>query len=738
MDFFKFYNNQGNSNNNNQNNNNKNNSNNNQLNFTNTHTKEGNQKNQSKKKVNKLKYAKQVRSKNPNSQNQKDTSYSIIIGKCRFYEINKSTFFSVLMKRIAQKFLSQDLKSNQIINEILIRAQGKEEVKMIKKIYSILTDRFQGVSTIFHKCFTRMLYQDERGKNQGQNLKRCVEVIFIKNPTNEQRKMKGFRQPKKDGNIMNYEEYKKTYNQKKDLEQEIDQKKEDELQIAEAIFVKSFLRSDVYQQNISDGQLMEEQKQNSQYQIQHQEEEEEQDDDQDEESQYNDDEEESNDEDNFMVEEAEETIDYQSLTENMLFKKVEQKVQSINPHLKNIVKEDLKLSCSYMLTQKVVNQKPEVVKELEQESEQFMMNVAQKFSNIQIKSQPLSKLNPQDQKDIVKAALFQHYREQDCKVQITNKKNNDQTYANSYQSQLVLTGQIDQLKFIEVSIEDKDFTYQKVVSEPQIKNIVLSRFVNATSKQYKVQPDSITILDIQKGPRKSVNFIISVDGLQIEKANNIGLDKYKEEFPKAQISSTVKSLIDNYQISDDYFNEKFNMYWGPEHNNMLDYRGSLPKDGKELVRQRYYFPVGFQGYGLNVDKWLEQDKTWFGQNSNPNVWIVLYHATDGNGFKGISNSYIQPGQNNAYGGAKCRLTGKTILSGQGANTYFSDRVSGPNSSEGYGGKICLGQKNYILIFQCRVNPKHVRSPVNMESYYTVEKQYAQQSVRPYRILLKEV
>ncbi|EAR88563.2 kinase domain protein (macronuclear) [Tetrahymena thermophila SB210] len=418
-----------------------------------------------------------------------------------------------------------------------------------------------------------------------------------------------------------------------------------------------------------------------------------------------------------------------------IFQKVEEKVKSINPHLKGIVKEDLMLSSCCTLTKNVVNQKSEIVKKLEQESQYYM---DQKILNIQQKNQPLNKLNSQDQKDILKAALFQYFRQEGCQVQITSNINNDQTYANSYQSQLVLTGQTDKLKYLQVGINDQFYTYQKIVSDDVTKKEVISKFLKATSNQYGVSKDRITILDIQQGCQSMVNFIFSIKGLKTDQIFKTAIDQYQIEFPKAQISAMAKSLIDNYQISDEYLDERFNMYWGDSYSTQIDYRGSLPRQGYGSVPQRYYFPVGFQGYGINVQKWLAVDQSWFGQSKDKNVWIVLYHATNENGLKGISSSYIKPGLNNAYGGTQCRLTNKTILSGAGANTYFSDRASGPNSSEGYGGKIQLGNKNYIIMFQCRVNPIHVRSPYNMESYYTVEQEYAKQSVRPYRILLKEV
>ncbi|KAL4469465.1 hypothetical protein ABPG74_004718 [Tetrahymena malaccensis] len=682
----------------------------------------------------------QQRQNNNNLQNsnsirhqaKQDNSYYKLIGRCSFYEINKNTYFSLLINRVVQKFLSQDQKTNQEINEILIRAQGKENVKKIKRIYFILTERLQGVSTIYHKCFSNMIYPDDRQKSQNFQLKRCIEVVFIKNPSEKQRNMKGFRQPKKDGEIMSFDEYKKLYNYKKELEKEIEQEQEDDLQIAEAIYAQSFFKNDQLQNDTNQDQDKEEQKQDSQKQINSDgEEEENQDNINDKESDDNNDEEESIDED---LDDLKQENNCQNLSEDILYKKVEEKVQSFNPHLKNIDKEYLNLSWNYTLTQKVVNLKPQVVKQMEQESDQFMKNVEQKISNIQKNNQELSQLNTQDQKDIVKASLFQHYRQQGCQVQITNKVNNDQSKTNSYQSQLVLTGQSEKLKYVQVRIEDKFYTYEKVLSDPAIKKEVISKFIKATAIQYGVSEDRVTILDIKKG---SIIVNTSIAGLQDDLIFKAGVNQYQKEFPKAQISSTVKSLIDNYQISDDYFDERFNMQWKPYHDNMVDYRGSLPRGGQGLVPQRYHFPVGFQGYGLNVQKWLQKDKSWFGQDSDPNVWIVLYHATDGNGLKGISNSYIMPGNRNLYEGQRCRLTNEFISIGSYANSYFSDLASGPNSSEGYGGKICLGNKEYKLMFQCRVNPKHVRSPVTRVNYYTVDKKYAQESVRPYRILLKE-
>jgi len=112
---------------------------------------------------------------------------------------------------------------------------------------------------------------------------------------------------------------------------------------------------------------------------------------------------------------------------------------------------------------------------------------------------------------------------------------------------------------------------------------------------------------------------------------------------------------------------------------------------------------------------------------------VLFHGTGHKALKGIIDSNkIIPGIHNAYGGYKCRITGTIIKAGSNVNTYLADDVL---EAEPYSLRLNkVDNVPYSLVFQCRVNPKKVKSPEACPEYYTVENPL--DDIRPYRLLIK--
>ncbi|KAL4432925.1 hypothetical protein ABPG74_014439 [Tetrahymena malaccensis] len=198
------------------------------------------------------------------------------------------------------------------------------------------------------------------------------------------------------------------------------------------------------------------------------------------------------------------------------------------------------------------------------------------------------------------------------------------------------------------------------------------------------------------------------------------------------VSVSEQSLLESAKLTADMFNPQHNMEWGANYQGKSEARGQLKfYDQPNPVNHIYNFPVGYKGYALDVSKY-GNDQSWISQNADSKTWIVLFHGTNQNALSGIMQSNLAPGHRNMYGGHKCRITGTTIKSGSHSNVYLTDSIK---VAEGFAQQTTIfNQKKFQIIFQCRVNPSGVKSPINQITYYTVEDN---KNIRPYRILLKE-
>ncbi|KAL4464484.1 hypothetical protein ABPG72_003894 [Tetrahymena utriculariae] len=234
-------------------------------------------------------------------------------------------------------------------------------------------------------------------------------------------------------------------------------------------------------------------------------------------------------------------------------------------------------------------------------------------------------------------------------------------------------------------------------------------FKSEIRKKYKnLKDDDITILNIQEGSI-IVDFMCpqNIDGIQIG----------HQIFDKIP----VKYIVSELHITGDYFNPKYNIFW--ENTNKKFYRGNI--NGQD---QQYHLPVGYHGLGLNVlNTGIYPDDGWLNSDTSDATWIVLFHSTYPECVNNILQEGFKVGTRQLYKDSNCRFGRGQV----GNGVYFSNKIK---KCEEFGGLIQVGDKYYQLIFQCRVNPKTVKSPEQKEEYYVCNNP---KDARPYRILIKE-
>ncbi|KAL4484296.1 hypothetical protein ABPG72_006407 [Tetrahymena utriculariae] len=181
------------------------------------------------------------------------------------------------------------------------------------------------------------------------------------------------------------------------------------------------------------------------------------------------------------------------------------------------------------------------------------------------------------------------------------------------------------------------------------------------------------------------------------------------------------------------FNPQFNMECGDSFRCKYEVRGQLKfYNQQNPIDHIYHFPVGYKGFALNIERY-GQDKSWISQNADSKTWIVLFHGTQEKTIEGIMKHNLAPRLRNVFGGTMCRITNTKIKEGQNANFYQTDEKA---VAECYA-KVTstYDGKSFHIIFQSRVDPQGVKSPIQENRYYTVEDN---QNIRPFRILLKEI
>ena len=141
--------------------------------------------------------------------------------------------------------------------------------------------------------------------------------------------------------------------------------------------------------------------------------------------------------------------------------------------------------------------------------------------------------------------------------------------------------------------------------------------------------------------------------------------------------------------------------------------------GPPLHLQKYYPPLGWNGYGLRVSKQYDNgDDTWLGYSNVEGEWYIAYHGTGGLGVvKNILEKGFQSGSGQAYKDSDNMnpLTNKTIPK-CGVGVYSTPVIE---EAQSYSYGIDFGGYSYYFVFMCRINPYKVRFANNGHSAYWI-------------------
>ncbi|CAD8176758.1 unnamed protein product [Paramecium pentaurelia] len=256
--------------------------------------------------------------------------------------------------------------------------------------------------------------------------------------------------------------------------------------------------------------------------------------------------------------------------------------------------------------------------------------------------------------------------------------------------------------------------YQQLISDIMFREQYLLNFKENISKIWKVSPSDVVILDITKGS--------SIILFKIQSKGDLNNDPELMQFFEQNCNGKID--IYNYFVK---CNEQKKSEIGIKLED-FDHRG--PPN----YRYEYYFPKGCQGYGLNIDKYGE-DQNWIKMNGNKDEWRILFHGTRNEYVKDIIKTTLKPGEMSYYQNDLCTDEfGNQVRVGNGI--YFSDQFN-VCINRGYASPIEIQNKKFSAIFMTRVNPKKIRQSDKMKQqrYFLVNNS---EDVRQYRILLYEV
>lgn len=76
-----------------------------------------------------------------------------------------------------------------------------------------------------------------------------------------------------------------------------------------------------------------------------------------------------------------------------------------------------------------------------------------------------------------------------------------------------------------------------------------------------------------------------------------------------------ENLFCKLQLSEEDFDKKGDIEFAIKRTAQEQIRGYFP----------YFQPAGWIRYGLNVKKYLKDDK-WFAMDGNPGEWAIMYHG----------------------------------------------------------------------------------------------------------------
>ncbi|KAL4472547.1 hypothetical protein ABPG74_018496 [Tetrahymena malaccensis] len=336
-------------------------------------------------------------------------------------------------------------------------------------------------------------------------------------------------------------------------------------------------------------------------------------------------------------------------------------------------------------------------------------------------------------------AMKEYYKKQEgINLYVSNEKV-EQDMSQQFKQSMLNIGQAENNKFMKFKIQDSALVnFNKTILDDQQKEKFIKKFKKNASKAYGCKPEDIIIFGLTKG---SINVEFKLrDDLYIQLADSQKVsDFFKNKCNYNGAELQVHNLLEHATLTPENCDPLFNYDWSNQLEAKISYRGGINIKNKGFKKQHYIFPAGWKGFGLNISKY--KDKEWIGYvdgkptYNSKDQWIVLYHGTSIQGLEGITKEGFKLGLHHKYAGSKCRITGK-IIDKSSKCVYLTDDA---NVAGRYSTPFEIKGKAYQMVFQCRVNPKVIRSPKDKPDYYIVEESgQPSQNIRPYRILLKKL
>ncbi|EAR98680.2 MORN repeat protein (macronuclear) [Tetrahymena thermophila SB210] len=309
-----------------------------------------------------------------------------------------------------------------------------------------------------------------------------------------------------------------------------------------------------------------------------------------------------------------------------------------------------------------------------------------------------------------------------------------------YEKQGVLVRLIDQKE--EKQEDERDRNFDAVKQHLIQSGFVMQNYYSATLSQKSQWKFDLainskrkfadyfkSIILLQNRELTAKNIIIL--GLIGGEKEQIKIDFYiKNEVTPIKVNTINKGEITEFQkypIIDEitinietFFDNQWNMIY--DNTIICQYRGNI--NGQ---KQQYFRPLGYFGCALKVVNKYPNDG-WIRDDTSDKTWIVLFHGNKKLSTQELIEEGYKQGGLQQYQGHQCRFGRGLIKQG----IYFYEKIQ---DAEKHADTFFINDKQYNLLFQCRVNPKTVKSPINKPSCYVANDP---KDVRPYRILIKEV
>ncbi|CAB4477885.1 hypothetical protein RhiirA5_423765 [Rhizophagus irregularis] len=226
------------------------------------------------------------------------------------------------------------------------------------------------------------------------------------------------------------------------------------------------------------------------------------------------------------------------------------------------------------------------------------------------------------------------------------------------------------------------------------------------SRSIFVAPNS-TILEL----RQKIQAKLNIDKpLSLSFSSKILDDRNTLESYNIKQSSTINvsykllgGSVGDFVISRSFLKPQFD----------YDYTNAQDNGQNRRGYETYHLPIGWQKYGLDVDRY--GDNKWLGTGTD--AWPISYHGTD-----------LNAASNIAVGGFDSSK-GKRFAFGKG---IYSSPYS--TEAEAYSTTFPFNNHTYRVMFQNRVNPADLRK-ANQDRYWIT---VTDQNIRPYALCWKMI